>query len=126
MPEKLRVADTRLIRPARAAVYRARSTSGAFESDLTGITSSRRLSRRAVQAPSEGVARATPGKKISCRGNFFLHGGASGPISQLDPASKKAGRSGVGLTPSVAFFIKARPEVQKAKAQVSTLRRVGA
>jgi hypothetical protein len=58
----------------------------------------------------------TAGKKIARGGNFFLHGGATRLISQLDPARKKAGRSGVGLTPSVAFFFKARPEVQKAKA----------
>jgi hypothetical protein len=35
---------------------------------------------------------------------------------QINPARKKAGQSGVGLTPSVAFFFKARPEVRKAKA----------
>ena len=60
-------------------------------------------------------ARGMP-KKFRRGGNFFLHGGAAGPISRFDPARKKAGQSGVGLTPSVAFFIKARPEVRKAKA----------
>ena len=72
------------------------------------------------------VGAATAGKKIAREENFFLHAGATHPISQIDPARKKAGQSGAGLPPFVAFFFKARPEVHKAKAQVSTPRRVGA
>jgi len=62
------------------------------------------------------AAAATAAKKMAREGIFFLHEGATHPISQFDPARKKAGRSGVGLTPSVAFLFKARPEVHKAKA----------
>jgi hypothetical protein len=75
---------------------------------------------------SRGVANGHGGEKNWPRGKFLLASPGGKPYFAINPAGKKAGQSGVGLTPSVAFLIKARPEVRKAKAQVSTLRRVGA
>jgi hypothetical protein len=79
------------------------------------------LSRRA-----RGARAAAPFKKITAGGKFFLAWGGSWSYFEIDPARKKAGKSGDRVTPCVAFFFKARPEVHKAKAQVSTPRRVGA
>jgi len=54
---------------------------------------------------TERVASATQGKKMSPGGNFFLHGGAASPISHLDPARKKAGRSDEWVTPVRRFLL---------------------
>ncbi len=52
-------------------------------------------------------------------------GGKCAYIPPTTPREKKREKRR-RVTPFVAFFFKARPEVHKAKAQVSTLRRVGA